>query len=131
MIFIIRIDMSCCSATYDNKNCPLKMADGRAFTDYETRCARNAYLNDLLAKNSVIKSSYEQRLFLQRNSEMIMEEERKKVLNNLMPCIPCNKGELINEKNPELENMYGVYCDGVSCYNGYTNEKGLGSTKIF
>jgi len=131
MIFIIRINMSCCSATYDNKNCPLKMSDGRFFTNYQTRCARNADLNSLLTKNNMINSSYEQRLFLQRNYEMVVENERNRLLNQLLPCIPCNKGELINEKNPELENKNRVYCDNVTCYNTNFNEKGLGITQGF
>ena len=29
-------------------SCPIKMADGRYFTNYETRCVRNANLNDLI-----------------------------------------------------------------------------------
>jgi len=123
--------MSCCSATYDNKNCPLKMDDGRVFTNYQPRCIRNAYLNEMLKINNMVSSSYEQRLFLQRNAEKIMEEERKSILQQLMPCIPCNKGELINETNPELDNKFNVYCDGVTCYNKLTNDKGLGTTKAF
>jgi len=123
--------MSCCSATYDNKNCPLKMDDGRVFTNYQPRFIRNAYLNEMLKINNMVSSSYEQRLFLQRNAEKIMEEERKSILQQLMPCIPCNKGELINETNPELDNKFNVYCDGVTCYNKLTNDKGLGTTKAF
>ena len=52
-------------------SCPIKMADGRYFTNYEPRCVRNANLNELLNKNNIINSSYEQRLFLQQNSQMI------------------------------------------------------------
>ena len=123
--------MSCCSATYDNKNCPLKMSDGRAFTNYQPRCVKNAKLTEMLQKNNLTNSSYEQRLFLQRNSEKIMEEERQYLLNQLQPCIPCNRGELINERNPELDNKLNVYCDNVSCYTKETNYQGLGTTKNF
>ena len=123
--------MSCCSATYDNKNCPLKMSDGRVFTNYEPRCVRNAYLNDLLTQNNITNSSYEQRLFLQNNYDKIVDEERKRALNQLSPCIPCNKGELINQTNPQLDNKYMVYCDGVNCYKNMTNDQGLGTTKLF
>jgi hypothetical protein len=107
------------------------MSDGRVFTNYEPRCARNAYLNNLLEKNNVVKSSYEQRLFLQNNYDKIVEEERNLVLNRLSPCIPCNKGELINETTPELDNKYMVYCDGVNCYKNLHNDKGLGTSKLF
>jgi len=123
--------MSCCNSLYDNKNCPLKMSDGRVFTDYKPKCIRNAYLNDLLEKNNITKSSYEQRLFLQNNYDKIVEEERNRVLNNLSPCIPCNKGQLINETNSELDNKYLVYCDGVNCYKNMNNINGLGTSKLF
>jgi hypothetical protein len=123
--------MSCCSASYDNKNCPIKMSDGRSFTNYEPRCARNAYLNQLLEDNKLKQSSYEQRLYLQTNYDKVMEMERKKVLDNLLPCVPCKAGELINEKNKELDNKNFIYCDNVSCKNQITNQQGLGTTKIF
>lgn len=123
--------MSCCSSTYDNKNCPLKMADGRVFTNYQPRCIRNGHLNEMLSANNLTNSSYEQRLFLQRNSEKIMEQERQMVFDQLLPCIPCNKGELINEKNPELDNKFNVYCDNVNCYTKEINPQGLGTTSRF
>lgn len=115
----------------NSKNCPLKMSDGRSFTNYETRCVRNAHLNNLLVENNMVNSSYEQRLFLQNNYDKIVEEERKKALENLIPCIPCKSGELINETNKELDNKYYVYCDNVSCRTQGTNDKGLGTTKLF
>jgi hypothetical protein len=129
IIIIIRIIMSVIENNI--KNCPLKMSDGRSFTNYEPRCARNAYLNNLLVQNNMVNSSYEQRVFLQNNYEKIVEEERKKSLNNLLPCIPCNAGELINETNKELDNKYYVYCDNVSCRKEEGNIQGLGTTKLF
>jgi len=123
--------MSCCSAKFDNKNCPLRMSDGRSMTNYEPRCIRNASLNKLLDENNMVNSSYEQRLFLQNNSEKIIELERKKVLDLLNPCIPCKSGELINETNKELDNKFYVYCDNVSCKTKGTNDLGLGTTKNF
>jgi hypothetical protein len=123
--------MSCCSSPYDNKNCPLKMSDGRSFTNYEPRCLRNAQLNKLLNENNMVNSSYEQRLFLQNNYDKIVEIERNNALNSLLPCIPCKSGELINETNKELDNKYYVYCDNVSCKYDNNNDKGLGTTKFF
>lgn len=113
------------------KNCPLKMSDGRFFTNYEPRCVRNAYLNKLLVENNLTNSSYEQRLFLQNNYEKIVEAERNQALNNLLPCTPCVEGGLINETNKQLDNKYYVYCDNVSCKTQGTNEMGLGTTKLF
>lgn len=112
-------------------SCPLKMSDGRIFTNYEPRCVRNAYITEMLAKNNLINSSYEQRLFLQNNYEKIVEEERQRALAQMTPCIPCNKGEFNYDLNSELDNKYKVHCDGVSCYKQLTNEKGLGTTKLF
>ena len=60
-----------------------------------------------------------------------MEQERQNVLNQLLPCIPCNRGELINEKLLEMENKNNVYCDNVTCYTKETNYQGLGTTKSF
>jgi hypothetical protein len=112
-------------------SCPLKMSDGRVFTNYEPRCIRNMQLSDMLNKNNLVNSSYEQRLYLQNNYEKIVQEERQRVLNQLSPCVPCNKGEFIYDLNPELDNKYMVYCDNVSCYNKINNEKGLGTSKLF
>jgi len=123
--------MSCCSGENDKKPCPIKMSDGRSFTNYEPRCIRNAYLNKLLDENNLKNSSYEQRLYLQNNYDKIVDAELKMALNNLIPCIPCNKGELINETNKELDNKYFVYCDNVSCQQKLVNEQGLGTTKFF
>jgi len=109
----------------------MKMSDGRAFTNYEPRCVKNAYINEELEKNNMIKSSYEQRLYLQNNYDKIMEQERKRAMETITPCYPCNPGELINEKNKELDNKYIIQCDGVSCYKKMVNEKGLGTGNFF
>jgi len=113
------------------KNCPLKMSDGRIFTNYEPRCIRNAYLTKLLNENNLTNSSYEQRLFLQNNYNKIVNTEREQALNSILPCIPCNSGQLLNETNKELDNKYYVYCDNVSCKTNGTNQQGLGTTKLF
>jgi len=113
------------------KNCPLRMSDGRVFTNYEPRCARNAYLNNLLTENNLTNSSYEQRLFLQNNYEKIVEAEKNRALNNILPCVPCKSGELINETDSYLDNKHYVYCDNVSCSTQKTNQNGLGTTKSF
>ena len=92
---------------------------------------RNLYMAEQLQKNNMLKSSYEQRLYLQNNYEKIVEEERKRAMATITPCYPCKAGELINEKNKELDNKYIVQCDGVSCYKTMINEKGLGTGNFF
>ena len=69
--------------------CPIKMSDGRIFTDYRPRCAVNADLMTDLSNNSMIKSSYESRVFLQNNAEKIIEMNKMNATNNLSPCAPC------------------------------------------
>jgi hypothetical protein len=115
----------------DNKNCPVKMSDGRIFTNYEPRCVSNDKLNKMLKENNMVSSSYEQRLFLQHNYDKIVEAERQKTIESFAPCVPCTSGELINEKNPELDNKYAIYCNEVSCTQKLINEKGLGTGKFF
>ena len=121
--------MSCCSTDYPNRKCPLRMSDGRAFTNYETRCSFNNSLNAKLAENNMIKSSYEMRLYLQQNYDKIVEEERQKAINNISPCGNCS--ELINLKNKEMDDKYAVVCHGVSCYKSLVNPNGLGTYKLF
>jgi hypothetical protein len=123
--------MSCCSGNYPTKQCPLRMSDGRSFTDYSPRCNFNTYINNKLAQNNMIKSSYEMRLYLQKNYDSFIEEERKKAIDNIYPCGECGIGDLINDKNKELGNKYIINCDGVSCYKTLANPEGLGTTKFF
>jgi hypothetical protein len=115
----------------NSKTCPIKMSDGRYFTNYNPRCDNYTYINNLLKENNMPVSSYEQRLFLQRNYERVVEDENKRILANLSPCVPCNPGELINETNKELDSKYMVYCNGVSCDKKLVNENGLGTGKGF
>ena len=120
--------MSCCISDYPDKVCPLRMSDGRSFTNYETRCNFNTYLNNKLTQNNTIKSSNEMRLYLQNNYDSFIQEERQKAINNINPF---NTNNLINNSNTELDNKYIVKCDDVSCYKVLNNPNGLGTTKYF
>lgn len=119
--------MSCCISNYDNKPCPLRMSDGRSFTDYNTRCVFNSYLANKLRNNNMVKSSNEMRLYLQNNYETIVNEERQRAINNINPI----GKEVINVTNKQLDNKYLVQCDDVSCSTVLTNPEGLGTTKFF
>jgi hypothetical protein len=112
-------------------SCPLRMSDGRPFTNYNPRCAFNSFLNDKLNENNMIKSSYEMRLYLQKNHDEIVRLEREAAIKNVSPCTPCAFGELINDKNPELANKYLVKNDGINCYKSLVNNKGLGTSGFF
>lgn len=117
--------MSCCSAS-DKLPCPSKMADGRAFTDYRPRCNVNADLLEDLTKNNMIHSSYESRLYLQRNADKIMQSDRDNAINNLLPCTPCN-----NTKSTMLPEKYMVKCDAISCSRVEINPDGLGDGRMY
>ena len=119
--------MSCCISNYDDKPCPLRMSDGRSFTDYNTRCVFNSYLANKLNANNMIKSSNEMRLYLQNNYETIVNEERQRAINNINPV----EKENININDKHLDNKYTVKCDNVSCSVVLTNPEGLGTTKFF
>jgi hypothetical protein len=123
-----RIKMSCCSA--NNKlQCPIKMSDGRAFTDYRPKCNINADLFEELTKNKIIQSSYESRFYLQNNSEKIIQNDYDKFLKNLAPCAPCTRN--INEVGTMHPERYVVKCDGVSCVRTEVNANGLGDGRSY
>lgn len=123
--------MSCCSTNYSNKKCPLRMSDGRVFTNYEPRCNFTGYMYNNLANNDMIKSSYEMRLFLQQNYDSIVEQDRKRAIDNASQYGECIPGELLSENEKHLDNKYIIKCDGVSCYKKLVNTEGLGTTKFF
>lgn len=122
--------MSCCNSKEPLSHCPMKMSDGRCFTDYRPRCAVNAELLDDLAKKNIIKSSYESRMFLQQNAEMIMERSRQSSIERLAPCAPCNRS--LNEAGTMYPQRYIVKCSTTNCEKIEVNPDGLGtSTRIY
>jgi hypothetical protein len=122
--------MSCCSSKEPVPHCPVKMSDGRVFTDYRPRCSVNAeLLNDLATKN-MMRSSYESRMFLQENAEVIMQRSRAQSLNNLAPCAPCNRP--FSDAGTMYPQQYVVKCSATSCEKVEVNPNGLGtSTRLY
>jgi len=118
--------MSCtsCSAPNPVPACPTRMSDGRAFTDYRPRCAVNAELMQGVASAKMVQSSYESRMYLQRNADKVMEKERQKALERMIPCAPCTRP--FTESGTMLPERYVVRCDGVSCTRTEVNSLGLG-----
>ncbi len=124
--------MSC--ETCDIKNdpkviCPTRMSDGRSFTDYRPRCIVNAELLGKLADRKMVLSSYESRMYLQQNAEKVMEEERKKATERLIPCAPCTRS--FNDPGTMLPERYVVRCDGVTCSRMEVNPTGLGDGRNY
>lgn len=115
--------MSCCTDT-NNKTCPSKMADGRAFTDYRPRCHVNAELFNNLVKNNIIQSSYESRMYLQNNAEKIIDNDRDNAIQRLYPCAPCKRN--FNDSGTMLPEKYIVRCDATTCYRTEFDPNGLG-----
>jgi DUF971 family protein len=52
-----------------NNNCPPLMSDGRHGTDYRPSC----YVHGLINEQNGIVNSHQQRLFLQRNAEKLLQ----------------------------------------------------------
>jgi len=103
-----------CVPCKDHANCPLKMADGRAFTDYRPRCAVNF--------DSLTMNSYEYRQHLITNAQSIMQQQREVVYdrNKCGPCVsPFNQGTMLPEQAL-------VQCNASTCTFKVTNPSGLG-----
>jgi hypothetical protein len=105
------------------------MQDGRAFTDYRPRCAVNGELYDLVTKANMTASSYEARMFLQRNAEEIMQREKNKAIESILPCAPCTRS--FNDPGTMLPERYVVKCDAVSCGRQEVNPYGVGDGRNY
>lgn len=123
--------MSCksCSGNNPTVMCPSRMSDGRAFTDYSPRCHANARLMNALESAKLMQSSYESRLYLQRNAQQVMDQERQRAVDTLIPCAPC-KRPLTDSGTMEPE-RYVVRCDAVSCKRTEVNPHGIGDGRAY
>ena len=108
----------------DEYMCPLRMSDGRSMTDYRPKCMVNYDLVQNISDANLVKSSYETRMYLQKNADEIMKKEFEKSKNNLLPCIKCK--DAINDVMMMHEKYY-VNCDSISCTKKLFNENGLGT----
>lgn len=120
---------NCSETQSDYLLCPSRMADGRAFTDYRPRCAVNAELMNAVAGRNQIQSSYESRMYLQRNGEVVMQQERVKAVERLIPCAPCKRP--FSDAGTMLPERYVVRCDGVTCTRAEVNPAGLGDGRNY
>jgi hypothetical protein len=119
--------MSCCSSTSGNQ-CPTKMSDGRLFTDYRPRCLVSNDLFQQLQKNNTPVSSYESRLYLQRNAETIIERQKQEAESKLL-CGPCTYP--MTDPGTMLPEKYVIRCDNVSCSKKEVNPSGLGDGRQY
>ena len=109
--------------------CPARMADGRAFTDYRPRCAVNAELMSFVTNAGMVQSSYESRMYLQRNADKVMDVQRNTAIGNLAPCAPCKRP--LTDAGTMLPERYVVKCDAVSCSRVEANPTGLGDGRAY
>ena len=115
--------MSSCNAK-NSKFCPSRMNDGRTFTDYRPRCIINTDLMQELRSNNMVASSYESRMYLQKNAESIMQKQMETAYKNMdCACQAYDENSGINTMAPE---KYVVKCNSVSCYREEVNPNGIG-----
>jgi len=107
--------MSKCYKTSDNYfyNCAPKMQDGRSFTDYRSNCT----LDNMVSSNNNNLSSYEYRLFLQRNGNKLRDQmvEYNKRMNG------CDQ-----YGNTVLAEQSTLSCNPNGCNKTISNLNGLG-----
>ena len=102
---------------------PIRMADGRNFTDYRTRCTIDY---EKKSKN-LFKSNYDERQYFIQNANRIMAEHNDQaMLHNSVSCCfgPNDKGTMLPEKNM-------VQCNKKTC-NFYQNDyQGIGTGRNY
>jgi hypothetical protein len=108
--------------------CPVRV-NGGALTDYRPRCAVNAELVAMLNQQNVINSSYESRMFLQQNAEKLMEYNRTRAVDRLLPCAPCTRP--FKEPGTMEPERYVVKCTPVSCERKEVNPGGIGDGRQY
>lgn len=93
-----------------NDLCPFnKMADGRAFTDYTSRCQKITNM-----------TSYDERMFLMKNAKAIMDTSASRFI-----CSRCmDKKE--NSQSTMLPEKYKQVCNKNNCKIVLKNEEGVG-----
>jgi hypothetical protein len=118
-----------CSTPNQLPPCPIRMSDARAFTDYRPRCPVNSELINTLSIQNMINSSYEARMYLQKNADMIMKQEYNRAVNNIIPCAPCSRGP--NDPSTMEPERYIVECNATSCSRKEINPLGIGDGRKY
>lgn len=119
--------MSCNDCTkkpagLNDASCPMRMSDGRAFTDYRPRCA---VYNSYAPPDVTNGNSYDSRMFLIHNAEKIIQEERTKAFDLQRQTCPCTGG------NTQMPEKYVVRCTPTSCTRTMVNPNGVGDGRAY
>ena len=109
-----------CYKTTNNKffNCPPRMADGRQFTDYRPICD----VNNLIASNNNLISSYDYRQYLIQNADKLMDINRAYTVQ-MTSCGPCVQPY---EQGTMLPEQAQTKCNSSVCQNSLNVINGLG-----
>lgn len=83
-------------------NCPLRMSDGRLFTDYRPRCV----VNNVVAASEQGMDSYKYRMFMVNNGTEIIKQNMIKAYDNAH----CKPGP-----SPIPGPAYKQVCSSSSC----------------
>lgn len=97
-----------CKRDSSAPSCPMRMADGRNFTDYRTRCSQ---LDQLRQQNGNVQTNYDMRMSMQHNAENLMLQNRMASIqaNDCAPCYVNNgNGTMLPEQSL-------VECDEKVC----------------
>ena len=122
-------DCKPCYRVSNNKHfdCPPRMADGRLFTDYRPRCARN-FVYAPKDMNTGYLDSYKYRQHLIQNADSILDGMRSEAHNTAL-CAPCVAGHY--EPGTMLPEKIVQQCDGRSCRVNGNDPNGLGIGRAY
>jgi hypothetical protein len=111
------------------KMCPVITGSGQGITDFRTRCAVNADIQNQLQQNNMVLSSHESRMYLQRNAEKEIQRQRNAIYERLTPCSQCKLPS--DEPETVVPERYATVCNEVSCYSKEVNKDGVGNGRSF
>jgi hypothetical protein len=106
------------------------MQDGRVFTDYRPRCMMNAELMAQMQSKSLLPSSYDTRMYLQKNAETIMQDSQKSAFDN-MDCSCTAAGNQMKGIDTMAPERYVVKCNSVTCLREEVNQHGIGDGRQY
>lgn len=122
--------MSCTSCEKPSKKvvknevqCPMRMSDGRNFTDYRTRCT----VDYQKKKDNLFASNFEERQYLIHNAKSLMKEHEEAALgHNASSCCfkKSNQGTMLPEKNM-------VQCNKKTCQFYENDYEGIGTGRNY
>ena len=123
-----------CNKTSNNKyfDCPARMDDGRAFTDYRP----SSTVDDMIRYSNNVMSSYDYRQFLMNNANNIMDVNNN-YTKEKVGCDSCNFKEIpfqtvcdVNDKyskchmaNPNGVGLRNIAQTGVENFRGKKTPK--------